>query len=222
MAEIALVYGDENYEVKYADFLAEANCLEYVINGPTTGAKSTYITKWTDFTGVHAKERLMTKVKNQIKKDRVRMVDMFQDHDTLRKGYLPAQKFRSTLHSQKLMLTPEEYTCLETSYAMPGTNGQLINYKDFCEEIDFIFTDKTLEKDPTKTLAAFNAPSILDPKDVLNTQEEQVLAALMTRLGTDVCNRRLLIKPHFQDKDKSRSGFVNFTRFRSIFDNFRL
>lgn len=99
MAEIALVYGDENYEVKYADFLNESNCLEYVINGPTTGAKSTYITKWTDFTGVHAKERLMTKVKNQIKKDRVRMVDMFQDHDTLRKGYLPAQKFRSTLHS---------------------------------------------------------------------------------------------------------------------------
>ena len=42
------------------------------------------------------------------------------------------------------------------------------------------------------------------------------------RLGTDVKHRRLLIKPHFQDKDKSRSGFIAFSRFRSIFDNFKM
>ena len=68
----------------------------------------------------------------------------------------------------------------------------------------------------------FNAPSCLDPKDVLNLQEEEILIACLQRLGTDVKHRRLLIKPYFQDKDKSRSGFVNFTRFRSIFDNFKM
>lgn len=35
-------------------------------------------------------------------------------------------------------------------------------------------------------------------------------------------NRRLLIKPYFQDKDRNRSGFIAFTRFKSIFDNFRM
>lgn len=44
----------------------------------------------------------------------------------------------------------------------------------------------------------------------------------MTRIGTDVKHRRLLIKPFFQDKDKSKSGFVQNTRFRSIFDNQKL
>lgn len=139
----------------------------------------------------------------------------------MRKGYVPAQKFRSTLHSQKIFLTNEEYSKLEAHFALPR-DKTLVNYVDFCNETDFIFTDKALEKDPTKTLQTFNAPSILDPKDVLNTQEEQVLIACLERLGTDVKHRRLLIKPHFQDKDKSRSGFIAFSRFRSIFDNFRM
>ena len=65
-------------------------------------------------------------------------------------------------------------------------------------------------------------PSILDPKDYLNAAEEAELDEAMQRLGVHVQQHRLLIKPFFQDKDKSRSGFINFTRFRSIFDNFKL
>lgn len=48
---VALVYGNEDNQIKYADFLADANCLEYVINKPTTGAKSTYNDRFTDFNG---------------------------------------------------------------------------------------------------------------------------------------------------------------------------
>ena len=163
----------------------------------------------------------MTKVKNIIKKDRIRLQEFFIDHDTLRKGYLAAQKFRSVLHSQKLFLTSEEYGRLENHFALPSDKG-LINYVQFCDATDYIFTDKALEKDPTRQVASFKAPSILDPKDVLNDAEERVLIACLQRLGTDVKHRRLLIKPHFQDKDKSRSGFVAFTRFCSIFDNFKM
>jgi len=42
----------------------------------------------------------------------------------------------------------------------------------FNEELDKIFTEKDLEKDPTKKLEEFKAPSILDPKNVLNNDEE--------------------------------------------------
>jgi len=48
----------------------------------------------------------------------------------------------------------------------------LTNYKQFCEDCDKIFTSKDLEKEPTKRPDAFQAPSILDPKDVLNSAEE--------------------------------------------------
>jgi hypothetical protein len=97
-----------------------------------------------------------------------------------------------------------------------------IRYFEFNEEIERIFTEKDLEKNPTKSLSSFKAPSILDPKSQLNTQEEQDLNDFMVRLGTDVKHRRLLIKPFFQDKDRSNSGFVTNTRFRSIFDNQKL
>lgn len=84
-----MVYGNENNEIRYADFLADANCLEYRINGPTTGAKSTYSQHNIDFSGEAEHLRLMRKIKNIIKKDRIRIHEFLQDHDVLRKGYLP-------------------------------------------------------------------------------------------------------------------------------------
>lgn len=97
-----------------------------------------------------------------------------------------------------------------------------IRYFDFNEQIEKIFTAKNLEKDPTATLSNYSAPSILDAKVQLTPAEEDELMASMIRIGTEVRHRRLLIKPFFQDKDKSMSGFVTNTRFRSIFDNQKL
>jgi hypothetical protein len=48
---VSLVYGEENYDIRYADFLKDCNVLVYIINGPYTGAKSTYQAKFTDFNG---------------------------------------------------------------------------------------------------------------------------------------------------------------------------
>jgi hypothetical protein len=44
----------------------------------------------------------------------------------------------------------------------------------------------------------------------------------LIRIGTVVRHQRLLLKPFFQDKDKSKSGFIASTRFRSIFDTMKL
>lgn len=118
-------------------------------------------------------------------------------------------------------MTTEEYVMLENHFRCQSEPLK-IRYFDFNEEIENIFTAKDLEKDPTKTLSGYKAPSILDPKNVLSEAEEQELMGLMQRIGTDVKHRRLLIKPFFQDKDKSKSGFVTNTRFRSIFDNQKL
>lgn len=53
MQAVALVYGNEENYIKYAEFLRDSNCLEYIINGPTSGAKSTFRSQYTDFTGVN-------------------------------------------------------------------------------------------------------------------------------------------------------------------------
>ena len=114
---VALVYGNEDNYIRYAEFLRDANCLEYIINGPTTGAKSTFIDRFTDFNGEQSDDPLLQKVKQIVKKDRIRLLEFFQDHDILRKGYLPSQKFRGTLYSQRINLTDAEFEKLQLRYA---------------------------------------------------------------------------------------------------------
>ena len=90
----------------------------------------------------------------------------------------------------------EEYELLESVYELPGDSTK-VDYVKFNSEIEIIFTEKGLEKNPTKKLEEFKAPSILDPKNVLDDDEEKVLHDCLTRVGTDVKFRRLLIKPFF-------------------------
>lgn len=163
----------------------------------------------------------MVKIKNIVKKDRIRLLEFFQDHDILRKGYLPFQKFKGALFAQKIQLTEQEYDLLIGTFAV-GEDKSLINYKGFDDEIQRIFTEKELEKAPTVVPQEYKAPSILDPKDVLNDHEEGLLEDCLRRIGVETKNRRLLMKPYFQDKDKSKCGFVANTRFRSIFDFLKL
>lgn len=75
------------------------------------------------------------------------------------------------LFAQKIQLTNEEYCLLEKHFALPSDPTK-VDYVSFNEEIEKIFTEKTLEKDPLKKVEEFKAPSILDPKDVLNNEEE--------------------------------------------------
>jgi hypothetical protein len=48
---VALVYGSETGEIKYAEFLKDCNVLKFEIYGPTTLAKSTYTPKFIDYNG---------------------------------------------------------------------------------------------------------------------------------------------------------------------------
>jgi Ca2+-binding EF-hand superfamily protein len=215
------IYANKLGDIEYMRFLNDCDVLSYTINDPFTGAKSTYRNTNIDFSGSKAIDGLMQKIREQVKRNRIRVGEFFQDHDPLRKGVIDATKFRTTLYAQKLQLTTEEYEKLENYFRDP-TNPIKIRYFDFNEEIESIFTQKDLEKNPTTTLSAFKAPSILDPKSQLSANEEEELNACMKRIGVDVRHRRLLIKPYFQDKDRSNSGFVTATRFRSIFDNQKL
>ena len=108
-------------------------------------------------------------------------------------------KFKGVLHSQKIELTNEEHDLLLNNYRTKDDHN-LIEYKAFDDQLEKIFVEKNLEKAPTKKWEEFKAPSILDPLDVLNAREEDDLLRCLERIGTETKNRRLLMKPYFQDK----------------------
>jgi len=197
VASVVRVYGNKLGDIEYLRFLDDCKCLEYVINEPYTGAKSTYRPSASSFQQASSDVRtLMHRLKELVKRDRIRLGEFFQDHDPLRKGRIDATKFRTTLYAQKIQLSSEEYQRLE-DYYRDEANPTKIRYIDFNEELEAIFTEKDLEKCPTKTLSEFKVPSILDARNSLSEAEEQELHNTLVRIGTTVRNTRLLIKPFF-------------------------
>ena len=211
-------YSNQNGEIEYLKFLRDANPDSF---SQVEETKSKYFTKSWKFDGVTEYEELMIKIKSIVKKNRIRLLEYFQDHDVLRKGYVAYMKFKGVLHSQHIELTEKEYEILINKFSVTE-DKKLINYVFFEEEIDRIFTKKGLEKEPTTKLEVFEPVNLIDPEDVLTDSEEVILENCLIRLGTETRNRRLLLKPFFQDKDKIRCGVVANSRFRSIFDFLKL
>jgi hypothetical protein len=98
IASIAKVYGNKQGDVDYLTFLRDTDCLVYEINAPTSGIKSTYVQYDRDFSGASDVDILMEKVKEFVKRHRIRLGEFFQDHDPLRKGVIDCTKFRTTLY----------------------------------------------------------------------------------------------------------------------------
>lgn len=93
-------YGNEQNDIKYLDFINNATPYK----GPVKpfdplANKSTYSPKFVQSTGPQGIEELIFRIKAQIKKERIRLGEFFLDHDILRKGSVPRQKFRGVLHA---------------------------------------------------------------------------------------------------------------------------
>jgi len=191
-------YTNQEGEIEYLKFLRDSNPDDLV---PVEETKSRYNAKGWKFSGITDYDALMLKIKNIVKKGRIRLMEFFQDHDNLRKGYVPYMKYKGVLRSQNIELTDTENEILLDRFKL-SEDSKLINYVDFVEEIDRIFTKKGLEREPRATVEEFTPINIIDPDDVLTDAEEDVLEACLQRLGRETRNRRLLLKPLFQDKDK--------------------
>lgn len=131
MAAVVQLYGTEKNEVRYLDFINDGN--PFRTNGSFDEAKKTaYVGRINTFAGEEEFDNLIFKIKTQIKKDRIRLGEFFQDHDLLRKGTITSQKFRGVLYGQKIYLTNEEFELLERHFAVPNDDTK-VNYVDFNE-----------------------------------------------------------------------------------------
>lgn len=211
-------YANQEGDIEYLNFLKDSNPDNSVKLEET---KSRYQSKGWKFDGVTDFDALMLKIKGIVKKGRIRLLEFFYDHDILRKGHVPYMKFKGVLRGQKIELTEKENEILLARYSNPD-DANLVNYVQFNDEIEGIFTTKGLEKAPTTQVKEFKVPTLIDPEDVLTDAEEKVLEDCLVRIGKETKNRRLLLKPFFQDKDKINAGFVANSRFRSIFDFLKL
>ena len=91
----------------------------------------------------------------------------------------------------------EKYRC---------TNGQ-INYSDFCANIDHVFTDAS---NPVQVIE--NSKSTAK----FSEAEKQQLCDLLVAMRLQIKNNRILIKPQFQDFDKTKNCHITAEQFRRV------
>jgi hypothetical protein len=99
VASVVKFYGNKLGDIEYLRFLNDCSVLEYNINEPYTGIKSTYRSKDIDFSGISEGQAIVEKIKEHVMRHRIRIGEFFQDHDPLRKGVIDATKFRTTLYA---------------------------------------------------------------------------------------------------------------------------
>jgi|TARA_B110000285_G_scaffold134208_1_gene150476 Ca2+-binding EF-hand superfamily protein len=102
LESVKKIYGNKLGDIQYLPFLEDCKILKYTINEAYTGAKSTYQPFDVDFSGSKAVNNLMQKIRDMVKRHRIRLGEFLQDHDPLRKGRIEATKFRTTLYAQKI------------------------------------------------------------------------------------------------------------------------
>lgn len=93
-------YGNEQNDIKYLEFINDANPFKGMnVNFDPHATKSTYTPLQAQSNIPNNVDELLFRIKSQIKKERIRLGEFFLDHDVLRKGSVPKSKFRGVLHA---------------------------------------------------------------------------------------------------------------------------
>lgn len=151
---------------------------------------------------------VINRIKIEIARKRVRPKIFFEDFDRLRKGEVTEPQFKRALSLMNFALSHKEMdqvTALYTSH--PG----YVNYQQFLQEMNSLFLDES-EASPLKA-----AQKQIGETTHVTVNEDTFLA--IEDLKYLMANKRILLKPQFQDFDRSCSGHVTIAQFARVMTN---
>ena len=174
--------------------------------------------------GAQTLEEVLDKVKAKVAKDSVRVRDFFVDADKLRKGHVPASKFRTGVDGAGLKLSGRELCLLEEAFASAHQEGY-VAYERFCLAVSPDSAKIGLEKNPGRAAEPYK-PGASHPLKMLKHQLDDATNAMvdgiLERLSVLARTRRVLLKPTFLDFDKIRQGQVSRNQFAAALDKLQL
>lgn len=106
-------------------------------------------------------------------------------------------------------LTEDEFEALAGKYR---SSDNMFSYNDFCSTINLAFTTKGIDKDPTATVKPVTSEDTYVARrkylDIV-PEEQQAVADILQEYKKAIANRRIHLKPQFQDFDITRNGHVS-------------
>ncbi|EAX86672.1 EF hand family protein [Trichomonas vaginalis G3] len=151
---------------------------------------------------------LLDRLRTDIYQGDVLPEDWFSGFDRLRSGRIFPNEFQRCFTLMRIKLSPEEFNMLVDRYRQ----GDKVNYKEFCHEIEDIFTNRNLEKAPLETTR--NSQEIVSRtigKLDVNTSVE--LDNLMAKLHHQIKTKGIHLRTAFMDFDKHNNGRITQSQF---------
>ncbi|XP_076448305.1 uncharacterized protein LOC143285015 [Babylonia areolata] len=166
---------------------------------------------------------LMARIRHIVLTSRLRVLEYFQDFDPLRSGSISKTRFRrclATLGLSKLAqhdLNDKQFDLLCKAYQDPKKEDQVL-YTKFVADVESVFTQADLEHCPTAAVPPQEIFRVPKPGTVdwnrADSGHSDLYEATMTRIRSRVEQRRILLKPVFQDFDRHNNGHITQGQFR--------
>ncbi|KAK7111168.1 uncharacterized protein [Littorina saxatilis] len=166
---------------------------------------------------------LMARIRHIILTSRIRALDYFQDFDPLRTGSISKTRFRRCLAIMGLSplaqhdLNDKQFDLLCKAYQNPKKADQAL-YSRFVADVESVFTQPGLEKEPMAAVPPQEIFRVPKPGTIdWNEADEghrELYEATMDRIRARVDQRRILLKPVFQDFDKHNNNHITRQQFR--------
>merc|ERR1719326_1051926 len=160
----------------------------------------------------------------QVAQRRIRIVEHMRDFDKLRKGRVTVRAFRSALSMCGLKLTLPEYRALERVYATQGVADH-VNYIRFCNDVDQVFGNANLERDPTQESTQFIPPMDIEVRAntrKLPSQQREQAEAPLRDIAFVSDERGTALEDDFKDYDKVNRGSVTRSQFQRVLADLRV
>jgi Ca2+-binding EF-hand superfamily protein len=155
---------------------------------------------------------------------RVRIEEFFRDFDKLRKGKVTKGQFKTVFSQLNLDMTAVEYDSLFLKYKTNDPED-MFDYASFCANINSAFTTFGVQKDPNVRIKPVTQDNtVLARRKYLDASEEEVAQndRLLDEYRTAINNKRLNLKPQFQDFDITRNGHVTKMQFMRVLAQLRI
>lgn len=163
-------------------------------------------------------------IRKQLLKYNLKLEEVFRDFNPLRSGFITKPQFISSLGTikfHKLIFSAKELNSVAEKYRVEDDNSRSrVAYMEFLTNMNKVFNYSNLEKYPQRR---FEQPNHLlkTCKQSLNQQSMSALEEILARIKHATLTKRILLKPFFQDFDKTLKGtfstkHVTKTRFERV------
>lgn len=165
-------------------------------------------------------QSILRKLKDIVFRRRISIYEWLRDHDKLNSGRLRKETFRRAINLCNLELESSEIELI-VNYYNSVKDDRMVEYKDFCFEIEKAFTNDELEKNPLMEASQHVPQNPIQANKLLPDEEDSVRNSLC-KIAERVRQQRIQLFPRFEDFDRIKNGYVTQNQFIRVLNDLKL